>query len=239
MTPDLASLPDAGALVPALPSVDVPRAVAAVQSHDWQAVATVALPVLAWALRRFEASPVAWVHSKAAGIVIPFALALVGALAPVLDSGHFTIAALVSAVTVAIGSMLAVSNPSTAAIDDPMARPRHLPMSMLVGALLLSSVAHADPMPTAAKPIAALPSAPVALVAAAPVAPQSVDPVTARLAALNDALAALQAKSGAPVGIPPSFWDTKAGQVLAVTLTVATIVTSAAGSAAGVYAAVK
>jgi len=101
---------------------DVNKGIAAVQNHDWQLLAAALLPAIAWAVRRAQTAEASWAHTTAAKLLLTFAAAALGSLAPVLDLHAFTVQSLLSAVTVGIGAAIAVFNAGPGTVRATFAR---------------------------------------------------------------------------------------------------------------------
>ena len=204
-----------------------PTAVAsALTGHDWQRAAALLLPLLAWALRRY-AAPSAWAHRPAGAAAISLGLALVAAFAPILDSHALTRQSAISAGTVALLSLVAVANPTQAAIKAAPA----LAGIVVFLACGVASASSPPATPTIAPstPVVTLPADPPATVAKAP----AIDPTAtaAALASLEKSLGI----SPSALTLPPSFLDSTGGKVLIGVLAVV----GAGVSAAEAYAAVR
>ena len=133
---------DAGpAAAGANPIALVNTAVDAGAAHDWQILAASVLCIVAWALRRFSASPV--LHTKAAALVTSIVMGVISAILPVLQAHAFTWRALVVAVVAAVLSLVAMSNPSESQFVKAMPRDGVPPVVALLFAFLAPSIAHA------------------------------------------------------------------------------------------------
>lgn len=135
---------DAGpAAAGANPIALVNTAVDAGAAHDWQILAASVLCIVAWALRRFSASPV--LHTKAAALVTSIVMGVISAILPVLQAHAFTWRALVVAVVAAVLSLVAMSNPSESQFVKAMPRDGVPPVVVLVFVFLAPAVASAAP----------------------------------------------------------------------------------------------
>ena len=204
-----------------------PTAVAsALTGHDWQRAAALLLPLLAWALRRY-AAPSAWAHRPAGAAAISLGLALVAAFAPILDSHALTRQSAISAGTVALLSLVAVANPTQAAIKAAPALAGIV--VFLACGVASASTPPATPTIAPSGPVVTLPADPPATAAKAP----AIDPtaIAAALASLEKSLGV----SPSALTLPPSFLDSTGGKVLIGVLAVV----GAGVSAAEAYAAVR
>jgi hypothetical protein len=95
-------------------------------------------------------------------------------------------------------------------------------------------------LPASAETMA--PAPPIVMVPASPPLTVSGDELIAKVQAVTAALADLQARLGMPSGaaaIPVSFWSTKAGQAITITLACVGAAAAVASTSVAIYEAVK
>ena len=103
--------PDMGVLV--APVINVVGVVTAAESHDWQHLAALVLPFIAYGVRRLSSQKsVLQTKWGVAGVTV--ILTLIGAAVPALDTGQaFTRSTLIAILTTAATTLLAQLNPTT------------------------------------------------------------------------------------------------------------------------------
>lgn len=131
-----------------LSGADVNKAITAVQGHQWQMLAAAIIPGLLWVLRRLQSSSLSFFNSELGKAILTGVGAILGALAPVLDSGSFTVQSLLSALTVGFGSFFAVYNARSPAAKVPPA------IGAVLALLLFSGMACAPPVVAGAAVVA-------------------------------------------------------------------------------------
>lgn len=190
----------------------------AAEAQNWTAMAVAVCTLAAWGLRRYT-DPRGWLHTRAGMLVVTGISAALTAIAHALSMPHPTVATVAAAgLVAAVFALVAATNPTTLSTRARAATDSGLALLAAVLLLLSPSLARADEPPPLLLPLRAplvlpMPSAPDPT-------PIPAQDLAAKLGVVRGQIDALALQLGAPLPktLPPQFWDTTPGKVVAWTL---------------------